>query len=257
MCDNRGRTAVRYTGAVRNALLTLVALAALLAFACGDDSNSNADAGGVYLALGDSIAQGEGASDPDGTDYVALIEGALKQRYGDALTTTSLAVGGHTTQDLIDQQLQPAVDAIQAGDVRVVTVTIGGNDLYVLANEPACPTDPQSPDCPFDDILAGAAQRLDTILRTLHEAGPATIAIELYPNLFSGTGNPFEGPATFAFGELNDVIERTAARYDVLAADPRDDFESRATELTAPNFHPNDDGHALIAAAFLRALGLQ
>ncbi|MEX2157852.1 MAG: SGNH/GDSL hydrolase family protein [Dehalococcoidia bacterium] len=243
---------------MRNALLALVALAALLAFACGDDADSNADgAGGVYLALGDSIAQGEGASASERTDYVALVEGALKQRYGVALTTVSLAVDGHTTQDLIDQQLQPAVDAIQAGDVRVVTVTIGGNDLYVLANEPACPADPQSPDCPFNDILAGAAQRLDTILRTLHEAGPATIAIELYPNLFSGTGNPFEGPATFAFGLLNDVIEQTAAQYDVLVADPRDDFEGRATELTAPNFHPNDDGYALIAAAFLRALGLQ
>jgi lysophospholipase L1-like esterase len=248
---------VRYTGAVRNALLALVALAALLAFACGDDSDSSADAGGVYLALGDSIAQGEGASDPERTDYVALVEGALKQRYGDSLTTESLAVGGHTTQDLIDQQLQPAVEAIQTGNVRVITITIGGNDLYVLANDPVCPADPASPECPFDDILAGAAERLDTILRTLHEAGPATIAIELYPNLFSGTGNPFEGPATFAFGELNDVIEQTAARYDVLVADPRDDFEGHATELTAPNFHPNDDGYALIAAAFLKALGLQ
>lgn len=252
---------MRYTGAVRNVLLVFVAVAAVLAFACGGSSNSTADApddtGGVYLALGDSIAQGEGASDPERTDYVAIVEGALKQRYDDSFRTESLAVGGHATQDLIDQQLQPAVQAIQGGDVRVVTVTIGGNDLYVLANHPICPTDPSSPDCPFGDILSGAAQRLDTILRTLHEAGPATIVIELYPNLFSGTGNAFEGPATFAFGRLNDVIEETAARYDVLIADPRADFEGHATDLTAPNFHPNDDGHALIAAAFLKALGLQ
>lgn len=247
---------------MRYALLVTLALAAALA-ACGGGSRTTASLlprgdGGVYLALGDSIADGEGASDREATDYVAQVYEALQEKYGDTLRLESLAVGGHTTQDLIDHQLEPARALIEGGDVRAVTITIGGNDLYVLANDPVCPTDPASPDCPFDGILAGARERLDRILGELRAAGPdTTIVIQVYPNLFSGTGHAFEGPATYAFGRLDDVIEELAAAHDVLVADPRDGFVGRAPELTAPNFHPNDAGYAIIAAAFLEALGLQ
>lgn len=242
----------------------VAALLAYLAGACGSTSSSvlPGGEGGVYLALGDSIAEGENASDPERSDYVALVFDALRAHYGDSLRLESLAVGGHTTQDLIDQQLQPATELIGSGDVRVVTLTIAGNDLYVLAGNPVCPTAPQDPACPFDDIIAETEPRLDTILGELRNAGPDTaIVIQVYPNLFSGIGHMFEGPATYSFGRLNDVIEQVASRYDVIVADPREEFEGHSRELTGifdspANFHPNDAGYAIIATAFLEALGL-
>ena len=246
-------------------IVALLALA-LAAVAC-DSSSSTASIlpegdGGVYLALGDSIAEGENASDPERTDYVALVFDALQARYGESLRLESLAVSGHTTQDLVEQQLPRAVDFLRNGDVRVVTLTIAGNDLYVLAENPVCPTAPQDPACPFDDIVAETEGRLDTILSELRNAGPETaIVIQAYPNLFSGSGHTFEGPAEFSFGRLNDVIEQVAARHDVIVADPRDEFEGRSAELTGifdspANFHPNDAGYQIIAAAFLEVLGL-
>ena len=258
---------------MRNAVLLLLASFALAfaggANACGE-STSNAGLfsdsdGGVYLALGDSVAAGSGASDASATSYVGLVDKALREPLGDGLELRSLAAGGHTTQDLIDQQLPGAVAALKNGEVLLVTITIGGNDLNILQSSPdaaTCIADVNDPKCPVAGILAGTEQRLDSILGTLRAAAPdVPIVIEVYPNLFSGTGHPFEKAAGMAFGKLDEVIARAAAANDVLIADPRAAFEGKGGELThtldpTPDFHPNDAGHRAIAEAFLEVLGL-
>ena len=258
---------------LRHGVTSLALLAIAFSFACGGGSSRVTTAGlfpddaigGVYLALGDSIAAGSGASDPATTSYVSLVAAALRDEFGPELEVRSLAVGGHTTQDLINNQLDPALEALRAGDVRLVTLTISGNDLNQVQDSPdapACIQDPSRPPCPVPEILVGTEERLDSILGQLREAGPDTaIAIQVYPNLFSGTGHQFERPAEQAFGLLNDVILRIADPYDVLIADPRADFAGRGGELShlldpTPDPHPNDAGHRVIAEAFLRVLGL-
>ncbi len=250
-------------------LLALVALA-LVGAGCNGGSPRvttagllpEGEQGGVYLALGDSIAAGTGASDAANTSYVALVAAALRERFGDTLEVDSLAVGGHTTQDLIDDQLAPAVARLGEGDVRLVTVTIGGNDLYQYSASAACVADPGDPACPLEDGLLDVERRLDRILGDLRAAGPeAAIVIQAYPNLFSGTGHEFERSADKAFGLLNGVIGSVAARHDVLVADPRAAFEGKGNDLThildpTPDFHPNDAGHRAIAGAYLEVLGL-
>jgi lysophospholipase L1-like esterase len=218
--------------------------------------------GGVYLALGDAIAAGGGASDAASTGYVALVAQALRSRFGEELELQSLAVGGHATQALIDQQLPRALGRLEAGAVRVVTVTIALNDLDVYLVDGACLPDPSVPACPLEDALLGVEQRLDRILGDLREAGPgATIVILAYPNFYSGTGHQLERPAEIAFDLLNGVISTVAKRHNVLVADPRTAFQDRGNELThlldaEPDFHPNDAGHRVIADAFLEVLGV-
>ncbi len=248
----------------------LAALLAVVAIACGGTASNNSDSTatanattGVYLALGDSFAAGQGASSATVTSYVALVRGGYEEHIRHAVQLTSLAVPGNNTQDLIDKQLPAALDAARAGDVRLITLTIGGNDLNIIQSDPnvgACIIDVNDPKCPVANILVGTEQRLDQILSALHSAAPkAAIVIEAYPDLFSGSGHPFETPAKVAFGLLDDVIDRVAKRNDVLVADPRAAFVGRSLELThindtPPDFHPNDAGHRLIADAFLKAL---
>ena len=226
---------------MRTLLRFLLVFFAVVAAASGLACNSSDDAtgallpedvsGGVYVALGDSVAAGSGASDPETTSYVALVGAALRE-----------------------------------GDVRLVTITIGGNDLNELQSSPdtrACLADVRSPACPVAELLVGTEERLDTILGELRAAGPETaIVMELYPNLFSGTGHIFEGPADDAFAMLNEVIARVTERYDIVLADPRAPFVGGGRELTrlldaTPDAHPNDAGHRAIAEAFLEAVGLQ
>jgi lysophospholipase L1-like esterase len=249
-------------------LLCILILLGAAFVACGGSSSGVTRAGllpddatgGVYLALGDSIAFGIGASDAERTDYVALVAEGLRDRFGDALEVETLAVPGHTTQDLIDEQLEPAVTRLRQGDVRLVTISIGGNDLNQYAAHAACVQDPTDPECPLVAGLQEVEARLDQIVAALREAGPETaLVVVVYPNLFSGTGHPLEGVATQAFDLLDEVIVRVAQRYDALIADPRATFEGRADDLThlldpSPDFHPNDAGYRLIAQAILDVL---
>ena len=264
----------------RAAVLLALAALALAALACNSETSVVPTAtppptevqseleGGVYLALGDSIAAGTGASDADSTGYVALVAEALQSRFGPTLELRSLAEGGDTTEDLIDK-LSQAVELLEQGDVRVVTVTIGGNDLFQYSSSPVCIDAPADPACPLRDGLLGVAERLNRILGELRAASSLTdIVIQLYPNLFSGTGELNfsgiiirEGAPEVAFGLLNDVIAEAAGRNGVLIADPRAGFDGRGGDLghlldPEPDAHPNDDGHRLIADAFLAALGL-
>lgn len=247
-------------------LLTLAALAAGLG--CGSSAGRTgpplpkSGSGGVYIALGDSFAAGNGASRPETTSYVALIAGALRDRYGAGLELRNLAAGGATTQSLIDGQLPAALDLLRQGNVRLVTITIGGNDLNALGGNATCQRDPADPACPIADILTSIEQRLDDTFQQLQQAGPnTTIAIELYPNIFSGTGHMFEQSAATAFDLLNSVITNVTMRHHVILADPRTPFNGNGPTLThlldpTPDPHPNDAGHRAIAGAFLKALGL-
>jgi lysophospholipase L1-like esterase len=254
----------------RIALFASLALAVgALSAACSGSSRGSTDSeapeiagGGVYLALGDSIAAGEGASDPESTDYVARIATSISEETGEAPDVQSLAVSGATTQDLIDGQLGPALERIEAGNVQLVTITIGGNDMFEYSADPDCVSDPVDPGCPLEEGLFDVEERLDRILGELREAaGETPVVINVYPQLFSGSGHDYERSAEKAFDLLNGVIATVAERTGVLLADPRPQFTQRSRDLThideePVDFHPNDTGYRVIADAFLNVLGL-
>lgn len=85
----------------------------------------------TYVALGDSTAQGIGASRPD-KGYVGLIAKALEQKTGKPIKVINLSVSGARLADCLQNQL-PELANYKAD---FVTIEIGANDMnnYNQAN---------------------------------------------------------------------------------------------------------------------------
>ncbi len=235
----------------------------------------------TYLALGDSLAVGVGASRPDETGYVARLFRAIST---DAELRPSalvnLAVSGETSTSMIrDGQLAAALDAVTNPDPPVVLVTldIGGNDLLRLLGTEECAAAPGGAACL--QLLALTLQDFETnyrqIVRELIRALPSGVplAVMTYFNPFSGTDASHEAASNLALlgsdGQLdcgtddprargmNDIIACVGDELGAIAVDIQPAFEGLGLELThiaSEDIHANDRGYELIADAFLAAL---
>jgi lysophospholipase L1-like esterase len=239
----------------------------------------------LYIALGDSLAWGDGASVPERNGYVPRFAVYLRGApHGDADKVANLAVRGATTGDVLAAQLPEALVLIAdpATDTSAITLSIGGNDLLDLINDPgdACLADVTSPTCQQLLFIAmnGVATNMPVILGSLQAAladdpGSESVLVLLPYNAFSGTGHPLElaiaqvmrgndlafactaNPATYG---LDDILGCTAFATGALVVDAYPLFEGRTLELThiseGFNVHPNDDGYAVIAKAHRQAM---
>lgn len=78
----------------------------------------------TYLALGDSAAQGIGATKPE-RGYVGLIAERIEQQTGKKVRVVNLSRTGAKMEDYLREQA-PHIDDIQAD---IVTIEIGANDI--------------------------------------------------------------------------------------------------------------------------------
>jgi lysophospholipase L1-like esterase len=147
-----------------------------------------------YVALGDSFAAGMGAGDEHGG-----CARSAESSYPAVFTTDTgvrllhnAACSGATTDDLVNKQLWAL-----NGDVDLVSVSIGGNDLGVAALAAACAPGPTA-DCKTDfaaavDTIGTLTDRLSATYQAIAAAAPnARIVVTGYPLLFElpATNNP-------------------------------------------------------------------
>ena len=168
-----------------------------------------------WIVLGDSMAQGVGAS-----AYDAGWVGQLAQRLatsGHVLRVINLSATGAGVPDVLDQQL-PALDLIGVRDDDLVTVLVGSNDLFGRRTK--------------RDRLPGAfGELVDRV--------PVGSVIATLPQ-----------PSKVA-ARANRHIERAAAAGRIVMVDLRVTGPSSwRGRLASDYFHPNDAGYAAIATAF-------
>jgi len=174
-----------------------------------------------YVALGDSLTQGIGASRPE-RGYVGLIADALAQRTGRTVGVVNLSITGVRLADLVACQL----DAVARLQPDLVTVAVGAND--------AGRTDPAAFRADFATLCAGL---------------PAGSLVADVPD-FQGGGRRTAAAA------LSAVAREVLAAHPALVPVP---LEAATVAMTFRDyaddfFHPSDAGHARYAAPFLRAL---
>jgi lysophospholipase L1-like esterase len=263
-----------------SALLTLGLVVGALAVAVvliGGNRPAAAEHPPEYLAMGDSVSVGIGATDPDTTGFVALFredvaalltpgqtdEASGAQENGAYLKLSNIAVGGETASTLIAEgQLGDALEVLttrnqnssEVDDVEVITLSVGGNDLKPLFE--TCPfISPEDCILQAQAVLGTYASNLGQILGAVRTAaGPDTrILVMNYYNPVLNPGCPLAGFAPLAdqiVVQLNGTIAAVSAAVpgtevvDVYGAGLGPD------DLQPDCLHPDDSGHALIAQAF-------
>lgn len=110
--------------------------------AASADTTKNTLPGGQYIALGDSVAAGQGLVPADGSDPVCDVSaGAYPSAVAASvgLPYSNFACSGATAGDLVSEQhldntgrdIEPQLDrAFADGTPRLITITAGANDLY-------------------------------------------------------------------------------------------------------------------------------
>jgi lysophospholipase L1-like esterase len=208
---------------------------------------------GLYIALGDSISEGLGASSPS-KSWVSLYFSYLATSGSGVTRLHNLAFRGHTSTDLRRFRLAGAVGLIDNSDDTLrVTLDIGINDRCANASDPQCPI----------------AANLRAILTTLNEAlardaGDETIQIMEYYNPHVGTpqeaemrryllGSDLKVDCSGAGGALglNDLIHCIGLENGAVPVDVLPVFDAAGESfLDIDHTHPNDAGHRGIAQAF-------
>ncbi|MET3767407.1 lysophospholipase L1-like esterase [Marisediminicola sp. UYEF4] len=173
-----------------------------------------------YVALGDSAAQGIGATAPR-NGYVGLLASLGERHSARPVRVINLSVSGAKTRDVIEGQL-PRLAALGAD---IVTCAIGGNDIRR-----------------FD------ADRFEVEIREIARTLPAHALLADVPCFYSGRGEVRSREATAivrreADAAVRTLVELHAATENRTRAEVRGDF---ALDM----FHPNDRGYTVWAAAF-------
>ncbi len=176
--------------------------------------------GPLWVALGDSMTQGIGASAPD-RGWVGQLDGRLLGR-GWEHRLVNLGVNGARVEDVLERQL-PVLESLTADGTpaALVTLIIGSNDILVRRHR------------------RGLVERFDRLLDVL----PTRAVVSNLPN-------------PYREARLIDAMlrERADAGRLVLVDLRRDGPRSWRGRLASDKFHPNDRGYAALATIVERAV---
>lgn len=220
----------------------------------------SAEVGDEYLALGDSVAFGVGASSPEQLGYPGVFYSKyLKKVRPEISTYKNFALPGETfasfsnrskSQSQLDRTLEELETSRKAGHkVSLITLTIGGNDLLAARAKSQIEKAAilEQLDSNFQAILAQLGPRL--------AESKTELIITTYYNPFGGLA---EGEDALWVKRFNQIIQKRAAEYKFKVADffePVLGQEKNLTWIERGDIHPNVAGHAALAKALWQATG--
>jgi acyl-CoA thioesterase I len=188
--------------------------------------------GPLWVALGDSTAQGLGAPGPHG-GYVGQALQELRRRTGQPWRLLNLSVSGSLIRDVLANQLQQLADQLPLLPAAPTLVTCG-----VGAN----------------DVFYSSPSRLMSDLRTLlAEVPDGTVMLDL--PLPAGLWGVLGRAGVPYVTRINRVIREDAAQRGLPVAGVSSHFTPPwAGKFSADSFHPSQDGYRDWTRAVLAAI---
>jgi lysophospholipase L1-like esterase len=235
---------------VRTGALALSVVLALVVVPLATAPPAASDATPVrYVALGDSVAAGQGLDWSDwtrddpcwraGGDSPGGRFASTWKKAGPGRSFSLLACSGATAEDMLAPGGQ--VDAAIAADPALVSITIGANDLSFV-NPAKFFVDGRLDQGVVDERLSALRTRLVTIIRRLLTATDAQVLVTTYhdPTAADPVGVPGCRGACFAVAAHGVVAELNDAIRDATAYFPSDwvrlvDVAPRFVGHAAPN----------------------
>lgn len=211
---------------------SIVAIAAAFLWGCGGDHWTvvhNSAPHRTVIVFGDSLAAGVGASTPD-HGFAALMFAQLSN--GDASSEfDDLAISGSTVADVLDTQL-PDAEARSIGATDV-WLCVGGNDVFHGTSTGAFSTTEHS------------------VVARIRSSWPQAHIIVF------GVPDVARTPLVPGVGQFHDMASADNAAAADAARQSQADFvdlfsftdsQNVAGQLSSDSLHPDDAGHAAIAA---------
>jgi len=191
--------------------------------------NTTSDGELLYVALGDSTAQGIGASRAR-KSYVGLVADALARDSGASVKIINLSVSGAKVQDVTRDQLHQLQD-LPLDDKTLITLAIGANDMRT-----------------FDEITF--RKDTDELLSQL----PPQTGVADVPYFGGGRFRRLESNVTKA----NTIIHQLVRKHDLRLVPLHEITKDRDSLLvySADLFHPSNIGYKNWADAFVQALDI-
>ena len=178
----------------------------------------------VYVAIGDSAAQGIGASSTK-YSYVSLVAANIKQQTGRSVRVINLSRSGAKLDDLLSQQL-PKLQGMQPD---IVTVDIGANDIAHGTASSVMIED-------YKRLIGGLSS---------------------YPVVFANLPDFMWGTQQRNTTALNTTIVSLCSQYGLQLADLHQATHAKMwffNEYAADGFHPSNRGHQTWASSFDRGV---
>lgn len=181
----------------------------------------------LYVALGDSTVEGVGASSR-AANYVSRLTARLRAVYRE-VRTVNLGMAGATSADVLDGQLQRAVEL----QPDLVTLSVGPNDI--------------TGGVPVERFEAHLRAILDRLTRETR----AVVVVNLLPDLAVTPrfhGRPEEPLVARKTVVFNDALARAARAAGVEVVDlygpSRREVPRRPELVAGDGYHPSDAGYA-------------
>jgi lysophospholipase L1-like esterase len=194
---------------------------------CG---GSNADV--EYVALGASDTLGVGLT-PITNSYPSLIDDQLENR-GKETDLTNLGIPSAEVDEVRELEVGIAVEE----NPDLITLSIGPNDIV------------------NGTLASDFETELTEIFQELRGETDAFLVVATIPDLTQlprFAEEPDPDVSIERVNEFNQVILRQAAAFQVPIADLRP-YAVGADVTTDDGFHPNDEGHQIIAREFLKII---